>query len=67
MADSITILKDLKSYLQKTYKDSVKYVILFGSQTYGNSNENSDYDILIVLEKDYNARDENQIMICVTI
>ncbi len=61
MAGKLTILKDLKSYLQKTYKDSVKEVILFGSQAYGNSNENSDYDILIVLEKDYNASDENQI------
>jgi predicted nucleotidyltransferase len=39
----------------------VKDIILFGSQAYGNPNENSDYDVLIVLEKDYNARDENQI------
>lgn len=28
---------------------------------YGNPNENSDYDVLIVLKNDYNARDENQI------
>lgn len=61
MADKLTILKDLKNYLQKTYMDSVKNVILFGSQAYGKPTENSDYDILIVLEKDYNARDENKI------
>jgi uncharacterized protein len=61
MTDKLTILKELKSCLQKGYKDSVKDIILFGSQAYGNPNENSDYDILIVLEKDYNARDENQI------
>jgi uncharacterized protein len=61
MADKMTILKDLKRYLQKAYKDSVKDLILFGSHAYGNSNENSDYDILIVLKSDYNARDENQI------
>lgn len=61
MTEKLTILKDLKSYLQNTYTDSVKEVILFGSQAYGNPNENSDYDILIVLEKDYNARDENRI------
>lgn len=61
MADKLTILKDLKGYLQKAYKDSVKDVILFGSQAYGNSNENSDYDILIVLEKAYTAHNENLI------
>lgn len=61
MADKLTILRDLKNYLQTKYSNSVKDIILFGSQAYGNPNENSDYDILIVLEKDYNARDENQI------
>lgn len=61
MSDKLTILKDLKSYLQKGYKDSVKDIILFGSQAYGDPNENSDYDVLIVLKKDYTARDENQI------
>jgi predicted nucleotidyltransferase len=61
MADKLIILKELKNYLQKGYQNSVKDIILFGSQAYGNPNENSDYDVLIVLEKDYNARDENQI------
>ena len=54
-------IKRFKSYLQKGYKDSVKDIILFGSQAYGNSTEISDYDVLIVLAKDYTARDENQI------
>ena len=61
MADKLTILKDLKGYIQNGYKDSVRDIILFGSQAYGDPNENSDYDILIVLENDYTARDENQI------
>jgi predicted nucleotidyltransferase len=56
MADKLTILKDLKGYLQRRYKNSVKDIILFGSQAYGESTENSDYDVLIVLEKDYTAR-----------
>lgn len=34
---------------------------MFGSQVTGKSNENSDYDILIVLDKEYGARDENRI------
>ena len=61
MPAKLTILRDLKEYLQKNYKDSVKEIILFGSQVYGNSNDNSDYDILIVLDNDYTAHDENKI------
>lgn len=59
--DKLTIIKDLKEYLQKEYHDSVKEIILFGSQVNGNSNEYSDYDILIVLDNDYTFRDENKI------
>jgi predicted nucleotidyltransferase len=61
MTDRLTILKELKSCLQKAYPDSVKYVILFGSQAYGVPTENSDYDVLIVLTRDFTARDENKI------
>lgn len=61
MADKLTILKDLKSYLQKGFNESVKDIILFGSQVYDSSPDHSDYDILIILDKDYNARDENRI------
>ena len=61
MADKLTILKELKNSLQKGFKDSVKDIILFGSQAYGRPTEFSDYDILIVLKNDYTARDENQI------
>ena len=61
MADKLNILKELKNSIQKVYTDSVKDVILFGSQAYCDSTKNSDYDILIILSKDYTARDENQI------
>ena len=61
MTDKMIRLRDLKTHLQKGYNDSVKDIILFGSQATGKSNEDSDYDILIVLDKAYNARDENEI------
>ncbi len=61
MTDKLAILKDLKGNLQKGYNIPVKDIILFGSQAIGIPDENSDYDVLIVLENDYNARDENQI------
>jgi len=61
MIDKLSIIRDLKSYLQMGYNESVKDIILFGSQANGVSDENSDYDILIVLDADYNASDENRI------
>ena len=62
MQNKLIILKDLKDNLQKQYHDSVKNVILFGSQANENANENSDYDILILLEQNYSGKDENKIL-----
>ena len=61
MEDKLIILRDLKGYLQNRYDDSVKDIILFGSQLYGNPNENSDFDVLIILDKGYSSRDEKRI------
>lgn len=61
MTDKITILKDLKDCLQIGLNGSVRDIILFGSQASEKANENSDYDVLIVLDKDYDARIENKI------
>ena len=62
MLDNAKMLSDLKGYLIRNYGDSVKDVVLFGSQARGDSNDYSDYDILIVLNKDYSGKDENQIL-----
>ncbi len=62
MIDNTQILSDLKNHLRTHYGDSVKDIILFGSQALGNSNEFSDYDVLIVLENDYTGKDENLIL-----
>jgi len=51
MVDKLTIIRDLKIYLQNGFDTSVKEIILFGSQANGNSNDNSDYDVLIVLDR----------------
>ena len=54
--------------MQKQYHDSVKEVILFGSQVKDIANENSDFDVLILLDRDYSGKDENQIFdICFSI
>jgi len=62
MIDKTKIMSELKRHLIKNYGDSVKDVILFGSQARGDSDEYSDYDVLIVLEKDYSGKDENRIL-----
>jgi uncharacterized protein len=62
MSDNSKILSDLKSHLIRNYGNSVMDVILFGSQARGDSKEYSDYDVLIVIDKDYSGKDENQIL-----
>lgn len=56
------ILSDLKNHLIHHYGDSVKDVVLFGSQASGESNKFSDYDVLIILNEDYTGKDENKIL-----
>ena len=61
MTDRLTILKDLKNCLQIGLDGSVRDIILFGSHASGQASENSDYDILIVINKDYDAQIENKV------
>ncbi len=51
--DKRIILRKLKNLLQKHFHDAIKDVILFGSQAAGAAREDSDYDVLIVLNCDY--------------
>ncbi|MCH7769419.1 MAG: nucleotidyltransferase domain-containing protein [Bacteroidetes bacterium] len=62
MTDKLIILKELKQHLQCNYGTNVKEVILFGSQAAGTAVNYSDFDVLIVLENDYNYKDENNIL-----
>jgi len=62
VTDKRIILRDLKDNLQIHYQDSIKNVILFGSQAKGKSLSDSDYDILILLDADYSGKDENKIL-----
>jgi uncharacterized protein len=62
MVNSRIILNDLKHHLLLNYGKSIKDVILFGSQSRGESKEYSDFDIVIVLDKEYTGKDENLIL-----
>jgi predicted nucleotidyltransferase len=56
------ILTDLKTHLQLHQQNTVKDLILFGSQAYGGANKDSDYDVLIVLKQSYTSKDEDKIL-----
>lgn len=62
MVDKRVILADLKRNLLEQYSGSVKNVVLFGSQANNRANDYSDYDILVLLDQDYNKNDENKIL-----
>lgn len=60
------ILKDLKQNLSAKF--DLNLLVLFGSQASGKENENSDFDILVVLNKMQSANDTSEIMdICYAI
>lgn len=62
LTDKTVIIKVLQKNLREYYGDSVKHVILFGSHAKGTCSEYSDYDILVLLDKDYSGKDENEIL-----
>lgn len=62
MINKQIILRALKTKLEEAYSDSIVSVILFGSQANNSAREDSDYDILILLKKEYSSKDETNIL-----
>jgi predicted nucleotidyltransferase len=60
--DKIKILREVKNTLIRKFKNDIHKVILFGSQVAGEPNEYSDYDILVILNKKYDYKYENQVL-----
>ncbi len=61
MKKKLIILKEIKSLLKANFGDNIKEVILFGSQASDKADENSDYDILIILQYSYSRQMVKQI------
>ncbi len=62
MSNVINIIEDLKKHLINNFGETIKDVILFGSQANGNQNPFSDYDVLIIVKKEFSETEENQIL-----
>ncbi len=61
MKNKRTILKELKNALVANFGTDIKDVILFGSRVTGKARKDSDYDVLIILNDDYNWEYERKI------
>ncbi|MCP4405868.1 MAG: nucleotidyltransferase domain-containing protein [bacterium] len=59
--DNLKIAKEIKQKLLQNFGDEINKVVLFGSQSRGTANGDSDYDILVVLEHDYDWRTRRRI------
>ncbi len=57
----IKILQDLKQRLSDRLEDNLKDVVLFGSQLTEDNSQDSDYDILIIVENKANWKLEREI------
>ncbi len=55
------ILIELKNLLNKKYPGLIDKIILYGSRVKGSANKFSDYDVLIILKKNYDWRFEKEI------
>jgi len=65
MTKNIEILKELKLLLTQKAGEDIKDIVLYGSQIRKRRKEDSDYDILIVLNRNYSwAEKRSLIDIC---
>ncbi len=64
MNDTVAkVLEELKTRLRQTYGDRLKKVILYGSWARGDATEDSDIDLIVVLEGDVSPGREIERMI----
>jgi predicted nucleotidyltransferase len=59
--DNRIIIKELKQILVNKFDKDINDVILFGSQLNGTAHKDSDIDVLIILNSDYNWKKKKEI------
>lgn len=62
MKSNKLFLQELKHLLIANFGDDINNIILFGSQATGEAGKNSDYDVLIILNSDYDWEYEGKII-----
>ncbi len=62
MLNNLELLTEIKQALQKEFPGIIDKVILFGSQVRGNANENSDHDILVVVNAEYDWKLKEKVL-----
>jgi predicted nucleotidyltransferase len=55
------IFNELKKSLQRHFPHDIRDVILFGSRTVGTASRDSDYDVLIVVNRDYDWKFKDEV------
>ena len=58
---NLQILKSFKNILIDHFENDIKHLILFGSQATGQATKFSDYDLLIILNNDYDWKYRDKI------
>ena len=54
-------MQKLKELLVSTFPSDIEKVILFGSQVKGDARKSSDYDVLVIVNHDYDWKFKNKI------
>ncbi len=60
--DPISAAKLLKNVLAENFGDRIREVVLFGSRASGKAREDSDYDVLVILDRKHDWDFWNQAM-----
>ena len=56
------LLEKLKNFLTARFRKDIRDIILFGSRVTGTAHKDSDYDVLIILNRDYDWRFRHNII-----
>ena len=57
------IVGEIKRYLKEKYGEKIKEVILYGSYARGDTREDSDVDVLVVVSDDLNPNDVEEYLV----
>jgi uncharacterized protein len=61
MIGPLQLAKEIKQYLNDSLDNIVSDVVIFGSRVKGQATKNSDYDVLIVININYNRKVQKSI------